>query len=141
MEPTQSLEAFELGLRAAAELRRPARTASVLHRADSLAREALRIDPLSDGIAFWIHVTPRSRVAKVGGQHGDALRVAVSEPPVEGRANGACQRALSESLGLQRRQVAIAPSSRGRRKRVQATGDSRALPARLRQLATGARVG
>jgi serine/threonine-protein kinase len=44
-QPTQSLEAFELGLRAAAELRRPARTASVLHRADSLAREALRIDP------------------------------------------------------------------------------------------------
>jgi uncharacterized protein YggU (UPF0235/DUF167 family) len=101
----------------------------------------LRVDRTTDGIAFWIHVTPRARVAKVGGRHGDALRVAVSEPPVEGRANGACERALSEALGLRRNRIAIDPSSRGRRKRVQATGDSTALASRLRELAVAPGVG
>lgn len=103
--------------------------------------QSLPVDRTADGIAFWIHVTPRARVAKVGGRHGDALRVAVSEPPVEGRANGACQQALSEALGLRRRCVAIDPSSRGRRKRVQATGDGAALAERLRELAAPPGVG
>ncbi len=93
------------------------------------------MDQTADGIAFWIHVTPRARVPKVGGQHADALRVAVSEPPVEGRANGACQRAISRALGLRKRHVAIDPSSRGRRKRLQATGDGPALATKLRELA------
>ena len=105
------------------------------------SEETLQLDQTADGIAFWIHVTPRARVAKVGGLHGDALRVSVSEPPVAGRANGACQQALCEALGLRRKQVAIDPPSRGRRKRVQAAGDGAALAARLRQLATGPGVG
>ena len=105
------------------------------------AGEALRMDQTADGLAFWIHVTPRAKIAKVGGRHGDALRVYVSEPPVEGRANGACQRALCEALGLGGRQVAIDPSSRGRRKRVQATGDAASLAASLRQLAMAPGVG
>jgi uncharacterized protein YggU (UPF0235/DUF167 family) len=103
--------------------------------------DILSVDRTADGVAFWIHVTPRARVARIGGRHGDALRVAVSEPPVDGRANAACQRALSEALGLRRRQIAIDPSSRGRRKRVQAGGDSAELAARLRELAAAQGVG
>ena len=99
------------------------------------------MDRTAEGIAFWIHLTPRARVAKVGGRHGDALRVAVSEPPVDGRANGACQQALCEALGLRRRQLLIDPSSRGRRKRVQATGDRETLAATLRELAAAPGVG
>lgn len=99
------------------------------------------MDQTTEGISFWIHVTPRARVPKVGGLHGDALRVSVSEPPVEGRANGACQQALCEALGLRKRQLAIDPSSRGRRKRVQAAGDGPALATKLRQLAMGPGVG
>jgi uncharacterized protein YggU (UPF0235/DUF167 family) len=102
---------------------------------------ALRLDSTADGIAFWIHVTPRARVSKVGGRHGDALRVAVSEPPIEGRANAACERAVSSALGLRRREVSIDPSSRGRRKRVQAKGEPELLSARLRELAAGPGVG
>ena len=103
--------------------------------------EALSLDSTAQGIAFWIHVTPRARVPRVGGRHGDALRVAVSEPPVEGRANGACQRALAEALGLRRREVEIDASSRGRRKRVLARGDGVVLAAQLRQLAASPGVG
>jgi uncharacterized protein len=72
----------------------------------------------SDGISFWIHVSPRAARERVGGLHGDALRVAVKEPPVEGAANAACVRAIARALGVGRDAVAIDPASRGRRKLV-----------------------
>jgi uncharacterized protein (TIGR00251 family) len=84
---------------------------------------------------FWIHVTPRSRRESVGGLHGDALRVAVTAPPIEGQANEACARALARALGVRRAAVRIDPGARGRRKRIQVDGDPEALEARLGGLA------
>ncbi|MDH3212220.1 MAG: DUF167 family protein [Myxococcales bacterium] len=86
-------------------------------------------------MAFWIHVTPRARRKGVGGTHGGALRVAVSEAPVAGAANAACARALARALGVGRAAVALDRASRGRRKRVRIEGDAEALAARLRELA------
>ena len=86
-------------------------------------------------VSFWIHVHPRAARAGVGGVHGDALRVAVREPPVEGRANAACVRALAEALGVPRAAVSIDPGAKGRRKRVEVAGDPEALAARLADLA------
>jgi uncharacterized protein (TIGR00251 family) len=80
-------------------------------------------------------VTPRSRRESVGGLHGDALRVAVTAPPLEGQANEACARALARALGVRRGAVRIDPGARGRRKRIQVDGDPAALEARLGELA------
>ncbi|MGH0031381.1 MAG: DUF167 domain-containing protein [Myxococcota bacterium] len=88
-----------------------------------------------DGVALWIHVTPRARRPRVGGLHGDALRVAVAAAPVDGAANAACREALAGALDLPRRDVHIDPASRHRRKRVEIAGDAAALGARLRALA------
>ena len=88
-------------------------------------------------MTFWIAVQPRSRRPRVGGVHGDALRVAVSEPPLEGRANEACRRALAAALGVARGAVQLDPAARSRRKRVQVAGDAAALEAALRRLAAG----
>ena len=92
------------------------------------------------GVAFWIHVSPRSRRPNVGGVHGDALRVAVSEAPIDGAANEGCARALALALGIRRAAVALDPASTGRRKRVRIEGDSEALADRLLGLASGARA-
>jgi hypothetical protein len=72
----------------------------------------------SDGVSFWIHVSPRAARERVGGLHGDALRVAVKEAPVEGAANAACVRAIARALGVGRDAVTIDPASKGRRKLV-----------------------
>jgi len=88
-----------------------------------------------NGIAFWIHVTPGAKRAAVGGAHGDALRVTVRAPPVEGRANAACVEALASAFGVKRPAVALDPAARSRRKRVVLAGDSAALAARLAALA------
>jgi uncharacterized protein (TIGR00251 family) len=85
-------------------------------------------------VSFFIHVSPRARKARVGGLHGDALRVAVTAPPVEGEANRACVEALARALGLPRDAVRIASGQRGRRKRVVAEGDPGRLARRLQEL-------
>lgn len=95
------------------------------------------VSRLPEGLAFWIHVTPRSRREAVGGLHGDALRVAVAAPPVEGQANEACARALARAFGVRRGAIRIDPGARSRRKRIQVDGDPEALEARLGELAGG----
>jgi len=97
--------------------------------------DVLSIREIADGVAFWIHVTPRAKRPGVAGCHGDALRVSVSEAPVEGLANAACVRALAAALGVRRGAVALDPKSRGRRKRVRVSGVSEELRQRLGELA------
>ncbi|MDE0886004.1 MAG: DUF167 domain-containing protein [Myxococcota bacterium] len=96
---------------------------------------AFRVETGRDWAGFWIHVTPRARSERVGGAHGDALRVAVKAPPVEGKANRACIALLAEALGLPRSAVDLDPGARGRRKRVRARGDPAQLATRLASLA------
>lgn len=96
----------------------------------------LTVQRAPDGVVFWIHVTPRARREQVGGLHGDALRVYVSAPPVEGEANAACARALADALEVRRADVWLDPGARGRRKRIRVQGDAEALMRRLRALAT-----
>jgi uncharacterized protein (TIGR00251 family) len=102
---------------------------------------SLKLDRNRDGVAFWIHVTPRSRQAKVGGLHADALRVSVAAAPVEGQANAACGEALANALGCRRRDVEIDPGSKSRRKRVRVFGTPADLEVRLRALAKAPGVG
>jgi hypothetical protein len=97
--------------------------------------QALELSLARDGVAFWIHVTPRSRHPRVGGTHDGALRVQVDAPPVEGRANAACRRALARALGVTAAAVELDAGAKGRRKRVRVSGDTQAVETRLRDLA------
>lgn len=101
----------------------------------------LTLDPSPGGVGFFIHVTPRARVNAVGPAHGDALRVRITAPPVEGRANAACRAAIATALCVARRDVELAPGSRGRRKHVFVAGDPVDLAARVRMLAARSGLG
>jgi uncharacterized protein YggU (UPF0235/DUF167 family) len=103
-------------------------------------RAGFELARTESGVAFWIHVSPRSRRPQVGGVHGDALRVAVSEPPIDGAATEGCARALARALGVRRAAVALDPASTGRRKRVRIDGDAELLTQKLLELAGGARA-
>lgn len=105
------------------------------------AETPLSVAARNDGVSLWIHVTPSARRPRVGGLHGDALRVAVGEPPLGGRANRACIAALATALGVPPRQVELDPASRGRRKRVRIAGDPRRLSGLLTSLAAASGVG
>ena len=97
-------------------------------RGPSLSRTAT-------GVAFWVHVSPRARRVAVGGSHGDALRVAVREPPHAGAATAACLGALAEALGVAKTAVILDRGARGRRKRVLVEGEPMRLEEQIRALA------
>ena len=101
------------------------------------AGESLKVSRTPEGVRFAIHVSPRSRRARVGGLHGDALRVAVGAPAVEGAANRACLGALADALGLRPGNLEIRSGERGRAKTILSRGDPEQLERRLRELAGG----
>ena len=81
----------------------------------------------TDGVSFPVRVAPRAKRSAVAGVTGDALKVAVQQPPEDGRANEAVIEVLADWLGVKRRQVAIVTGTTHRNKIVRVTGVSRAL--------------
>jgi len=72
-----------------------------------------------------VHVLPRASREGVAGFLGDAVRVRLTAPPLENRANEALVRFLAAALGLSRADVEIVAGRRGRRKVVRVAGISR----------------
>lgn len=83
----------------------------------------------SAGASFAVKVHPRARKNAVTGILGDALKVALTAPPVEGRANQACIEFLAEVLRLPRSSVTIAAGPASRNKVVRVAGFSAAAVA------------
>ena len=76
------------------------------------------IRPDSDGVLIDVLVQPRAARARIGPVHGDRLKVAVTAPPVDGRANSAVQELLSRRLSVNKSSVEITSGHSGRRKTV-----------------------
>ena len=55
-----------------------------------------------------IHATPGARRTEAAGAHGQALRVRLAAPPVDGKANAALIAWAAAALGVPRAQVALA---------------------------------
>ena len=83
---------------------------------------------------FDVRVIPRSPQEGFGGIRGSALVVRVSPPPVEGAANEALLRMLSDALGVPTSDLAIISGHHSRDKTLQVVGLSAAeLKQRLRE--------
>ena len=69
-----------------------------------------------------MHVVPRAHTTDIAGRHGDALKIRLAAPPVDGAANEELVRFLAERLAVPRSAVTIAAGHTGRRKTVKITG-------------------
>jgi uncharacterized protein (TIGR00251 family) len=69
-----------------------------------------------------IHVVPRARDTAVVGRHGEAIKIRVAAPPVDGAANAELVRFLAERLGVPKNAVRITRGESGRSKVVQIEG-------------------
>ena len=78
-----------------------------------------------------IRVVPRASQSEIVGEHGGALRVRISAPPVDGAANAEVVRLLAKTLGLSRSDVAIVSGQTSRTKLLRING---VTAARLREL-------
>jgi len=65
-----------------------------------------------------LHVQPGARRTEVAGVHGDALKIRLAAPPVEGKANAALLRYLAEAFGVPQRAVTLVRGETSRQKTV-----------------------
>jgi uncharacterized protein (TIGR00251 family) len=81
-------------------------------------------------ITLTIHVQPRASKTEVAGRYGDAIRIRLKAPPVDGAANEELITFLAQRLGVARSAVRVRSGATGRRKRVQ-IADGALTPANL----------
>jgi uncharacterized protein (TIGR00251 family) len=74
------------------------------------------------GVSFAVKVHPRSKRDAITGELGDALKVSLTAPPVEGRANQACIGFLAKILKVPRSSVSIASGQSSRNKVIRVVG-------------------
>lgn len=80
------------------------------------------IAQVDGGVTFAARVIPRSRQNEIAGVQGDALKVKLTAPPVEGAANAALIHFLADRLGVRRSAVSIIAGQRNRNKTVRVEG-------------------
>jgi len=84
------------------------------------------------GIVFAVKVQPRAPRNAITGAVGEALKLAVTAPPVDGRANQAVIEFLAELFEIPRASVTIASGETSRNKVVRIMGLSKhAVEAKL----------
>jgi len=69
-----------------------------------------------------VHVLPRSGRTEIVGRHGDALKVRVTAPPVDGRATEAARIAVADALGVAPAAVTVISGEHSRLKRLRVEG-------------------
>jgi uncharacterized protein (TIGR00251 family) len=80
------------------------------------------IEQTVDGVTFAIKVHPRAKKNAITGELGDALKVSLTAPPVDGRANEACIEFFAKLLKVPRSSVTIASGQTGRNKVIRVAG-------------------
>ncbi|HSY93302.1 MAG TPA: DUF167 domain-containing protein [Candidatus Binatus sp.] len=73
-------------------------------------------------VTFAVKVHPRARKNTITGELGDALKVSLTTPPVEGRANEACIEFFAKLLKVPRSSVTIASGQTSRNKVIRVAG-------------------
>ncbi len=83
-----------------------------------------------DAVLLKINAQPGSKLSEVAGLHGEALKIRLAAPPVEGKANEALLRFIAEQFEVPLRNVELLRGAQSRHKMVKVSG-SRVLPESL----------
>ena len=71
---------------------------------------------VADGITLTLHVQPGAKRSEIVGLHGDALKLKLAAPPVEGKANDALLRFIAEQFHVALRDVELKQGAQSRHK-------------------------
>lgn len=79
----------------------------------------------ADGrITLTLHIQPGAKKTEFAGLHGDALKIRLAAPPVDGKANEALVRFVAETLGLAKSAVNLKSGQTSRRKVLEVVGST-----------------
>jgi uncharacterized protein len=84
------------------------------------------LNEASKGVTFVVKVHPRARKNAITGTVGDALKLALTAPPVDGKANQAVIEFFADLFQIPRSSVTIASGETSRNKVVRISGMKRA---------------
>lgn len=79
----------------------------------------------ADGLVLTLHVQPGAKKTQVIGPHGDALKIKLAAPPIEGRANDALRRFIADTFDVPLRNVEFKQGEQSRHKVLVVRGSAR----------------
>ena len=82
----------------------------------------VEINETASGVSFAIKVHPRAKKNAITGEVGDALKLSLTAPPVDGKANEACIDFFAKLLKVPRSSVTIAAGLASRNKVIRVAG-------------------
>ncbi|HLA34390.1 MAG TPA: DUF167 family protein [Rhodocyclaceae bacterium] len=80
------------------------------------------IAAVADGVMLRLHIQPGAKTTAVVGLHGDALKIRLAAPPVDGKANARLLGFLAEQLATPASQLELTSGHSSRAKRVHVRG-------------------
>nr|WP_246034683.1 DUF167 domain-containing protein [Azoarcus indigens] len=89
----------------------------------------------ADGsLTLTLHIQPGAKQTGFAGPHGEAMKLRLAAPPVDGKANAALCAFLAEFCGLPKSAVELVSGETSRAKRIRLRGAGADARARLRAL-------
>jgi len=82
-------------------------------------------------VTLTLHIQPGAKKTEVSGLYGDALKIRLAAPPVDGKANAALIAFVAERLGLAKALVRLKSGQTSRRKVLEISGTVPDLRRRL----------
>ena len=77
-----------------------------------------------ESVVLVLHVQPGAKRTEVAGLHGEALKIRLAAPPVEGKANEALLSFIAGKFSVPLRGVELLRGGQSRHKMVKVTGSS-----------------
>jgi uncharacterized protein (TIGR00251 family) len=78
----------------------------------------------STSVSLSVHVQPKASRTRIAGLHGEALKLCITSPPVDGKANAAVIRFFAKLFKIPRAAVTLASGEASRDKRIILAGVS-----------------
>lgn len=82
-----------------------------------MSEQPVWLRPAVDGsVTLTLHIQPGAKKTEIVGEHGDALKLRLAAPPVDGKANAALLAFVASRLGVARTAVVLRSGQTTRRK-------------------------
>jgi uncharacterized protein (TIGR00251 family) len=105
---------------------------AVLDRVFDLPKASPFMPESDHSISLKVRIRPRAKLNAITGRLGDALKVSLTAPPVDGKANQACIEFFAKLLKVSRSSVTIAAGQTSRNKVIRVVGlSAKEVEARL----------
>lgn len=89
---------------------------------DAIINNMIPIHETTAGVTFAVKVHPRAKKNAITGELGDAFKLSLTAPPVEGKANQACIEFFANLLKVPRSSITIAAGQTSRKKVIRVAG-------------------